>query len=73
MRLPPNYGPDYTRGFEANFADVSKENRTAFLPFLLAPIANDRNAFQDDNLHPIAAVQPKLRDYVWPALEPLLR
>jgi acyl-CoA thioesterase-1 len=73
MRMPPNYGADYTRGFEANFLEVSKKYKTAYLPFLLAPIANDRNAFQDDNLHPIAGVQPKLRDYVWPALQPLLR
>ena len=73
MRLPPNYGPSYTREFEANFADVSRKNRAAYLPFLLAPIAGDRTAFQDDNLHPVAGVQPKLRDYVWPALKPLLQ
>lgn len=73
MRMPPNYGADYTRGFEANFLDTSKKYKTAYLPFLLAPIANDRNAFQDDNLHPVASAQPKLRDYVWPALRPLLR
>jgi|SRR4249919_1033502 len=72
MRLPPNYGPAYTRGFEANFSDVSRQYGATYLPFLLAPIANDRKAFQDDNLHPVAAVQPKLRDYVWPALKPLL-
>jgi acyl-CoA thioesterase-1 len=73
MRMPPNYGQDYTRGFEGNFLEVSKKYQTAYLPFLLAPLANDRNAFQDDNLHPVAAVQPKLRDYVWPALRPMLQ
>jgi acyl-CoA thioesterase-1 len=73
MRLPPNYGPTYTRGFEANFSEVSRKYGAAYLPFLLAPIASDRKAFQDDNLHPIAAVQPRLRDYVWPALKPLLK
>ena len=30
-----------------------------------------RNWF--DNLHPVASAQPKLRDHVWKALEPLLR
>ena len=45
----------------------------ALLPFLLEPIALDRNAYQADNLHPIASAQPKLRDHVWKALEPLLR
>ena len=73
MRMPPNYGPDYTRGFEQNYSALSKQYGTALLPFLLEPIALDRNAYQADNLHPVAAAQPKLRDHVWKALEPLLR
>jgi acyl-CoA thioesterase-1 len=73
MRLPPNFGGPYGRGFEKNFASLSKQYNVALLPFLLAPIAADRNAFQADNLHPTAAVQPKLRDYVWSALQPLLK
>ena len=72
MRMPPNLGAGYTRGFERNYRDLSKLFDTALLPFLLEPIALDRNAFQDDNLHPTAAVQPELLDHVWPALEPLL-
>ena len=73
MRMPPNYGPEYTRGFEQNFTALSKQYGTALLPFLLEPIALDRNAYQADNLHPVASAQPKLRDHVWKALEPLLR
>ncbi len=73
MRLPPNFGPQYTRAFEQTFVDLSRQYRTAFLPFLLEPIAASRNNFQDDNLHPTAAAQPKLRDYVWTGLQPLLK
>ena len=73
MRLPPNFGPAYTQGFEKNYVDLAKRYKTAFLPFLLAPIASDRNNFQADNMHPVAAAQPRLRDHVWPALLPLLR
>jgi acyl-CoA thioesterase-1 len=72
MRLPPNFGMQYTQAFEQTYSELSKRYQTAFLPFLLAPIAQDRNAFQADNMHPIAAVQPKLRDHVWTALLPLL-
>jgi acyl-CoA thioesterase-1 len=72
MRMPPNMGAKYTREFEAAFAELSKQYHTAYLPFLLAPVAADRNNFQEDNLHPVAAVQPKLRDYVWTQLGPLL-
>lgn len=73
MRMPPNYGPDYTRGFEQNYSALSAQYKVALLPFLLEPIALDRTAYQDDNMHPVASAQPKLRDHVWKALEPLLR
>jgi acyl-CoA thioesterase-1 len=73
MRLPPNFGPEYTRTFEQTYADLARRHGTAFLTYLLAPIAADRNAFQSDNMHPVAAVQPKLRDHVWRSLAPLLR
>ncbi len=72
MRMPPNLGREYTQGFERNFSELSKLHGTAFLPFLLEPIARDRSAFQADNLHPVASAQPKLRDHVWKSLAPLL-
>ena len=73
MRMPPNYGREYTQGFERNYSELARTHRTALLPFLLEPIASDRGAFQADNLHPVAAAQPKLRDHVWKALSPLLK
>lgn len=73
MRLPPNYGPAYNQAFEAVFAELAKSHKLALLPFLLAPVAADAEAFQADRLHPVAAVQPRLLDHVWPALKPLLK
>jgi acyl-CoA thioesterase-1 len=73
MRMPPNLGKAYTEGFAANYRTVAEAQQVALLPFLLEPIATDRTAFQADNIHPVAAVQPKLRDHVWPALAPLLK
>ncbi|HLU12383.1 MAG TPA: arylesterase [Arenimonas sp.] len=72
MRLPPNYGPQYTEGFERNYVELAQAHGTALLPFLLEPIAMEREAFQADNLHPVAEAQPRLLEHVWPALEPLL-
>ena len=73
MRLPPNFGTQYTRAFEQTFVELSKQYQTAFLPFMLEPVAANRGNFQDDNMHPTAAAQPKLRDYVWTGLKPLLK
>ena len=72
MRMPPNLGRAYTEGFEANYRAVAKAEGVALLPFLLEPVAADRDNFQQDNLHPTAEVQPQLLDHVWKALEPLL-
>lgn len=73
MRLPPNYGADYTQQFEGNYRFLAKRFDTALLPFLLAPIMRDANAFQADNIHPVARVQPLIRDHVWAVLAPLLK
>ena len=73
MKLPPNFGQPYVRDFEANYGALAERFDVALLPFLLEPVAADRANFQADNLHPVAAAQPRLRDHVWTALEPLLR
>jgi acyl-CoA thioesterase-1 len=73
MHMPPNLGRAYTEGFEANYRMIAKTEGVTLLPFLLEPVARDRSNFQDDNLHPVAAAQPKLLDHVWKSLTPLLR
>ncbi len=72
MRLPPNYGP-YAEAFAERFDDLSKESRIPLLPFLLAPIAEKRQFFQADQLHPTADAQPQLLNHLWPSLQPLLK
>jgi len=73
MRMPPNLGPEYTRGFEQVYRDLATLFDVELLPFLLEPVAGDRDNFMDDNLHPTADAQPAIGEHVWPALEPLLR
>ena len=51
---------------------LAREHATALLPFLLAPISDERGNFLEDNLHPTAEAQPALRDHVLKALRPLL-
>lgn len=73
MKLPPNYGADYTASFADAFRDVARRAKVPLLPFLLEPIALDASSFQADGLHPVAAAQPKILDHVWMALRPLLK
>ena len=73
MRMPPNYGPRYTQAFQQAFAEVAKERRAAYVPFLLDGIADNRDLFLADQIHPSAQAQPIILETVWKGLEPLLK
>lgn len=73
MRIPPNYGPDYTERFFALFPKLAREYRTQLVPFFLDKVVTRPDWFQDDRIHPTSAAQPTLLDNVWPALKPLLK
>ena len=73
MRIPPNYGPEYTERFQSTFAQVARAKNVALVPFLLAQVALSADLMQADGIHPNESGQPKLLATVWPALKPLLR
>ena len=73
MRLPPNYGPDYTQAFEAAFGELAKRYRTALVPFLLEDVVEKPDLFQADRIHPSAEAQPLILERVWTKLRPLLK
>jgi acyl-CoA thioesterase I len=73
MKMPPNYGPDYTRAFESAFAELAKAHKTALVPFLLEDFAEKQDLFQPDRVHPTAEAQPLMMERVWKALQPLLK
>lgn len=73
MKMPPNYGPEYTRDFEALYVRLARELDLPFLPFLLEGVATIPELNQPDGLHPTAEGQRKIADLVAEALLPLLR
>jgi acyl-CoA thioesterase-1 len=72
MQIPPNYGQEYTRKFQAAFAEVARSQKVAIVPFLLEGFADRREMFQPDGIHPTAQAQPLMLDTVWSKLGPLL-
>ena len=52
---------------------VAKARKVRLVPFLLAGMADQRDRFQADGLHPDAEAQPRLRDNVWRELAPMLK
>jgi len=73
MRLPPNYGPDYTQAFEVAFGDLAKRYKTALVPFMLEDVVEKPGLFQPDRVHPTVEAQPLILERVWTALRPLLK
>ncbi len=75
MQVPPNYGADYARRFEAVFPGVAKAEKTGLVPFLLKGVADGPDPtrlFQADRIHPRAEAHPIMLANVWPELKKLL-
>lgn len=73
MRLPPNYGPQYTEKFRQMYAALARRYRVPLVPFLLEGVAGNKDLMQPDGVHPRAAGQPIMLENVWRVLAPMLR
>src|SRR5580700_852681 len=60
MRMPPNYGPDFTEQFRSSYSNLARDKKLPLVPFLLNDIALSQNLMQADGIHPNAVGQPKL-------------
>lgn len=76
MQMPPNYGPEMARQFEAAYAQVAKNQKAALVPFFLKGVGDDVEPlrwFQADRIHPNEAAQPRMLANVWPTLKKQLK
>jgi acyl-CoA thioesterase-1 len=73
MKIPPNYGKDYSQKFENLFLELGKKHGAIVVPFFLEKIATDPEMFQNDRIHPNEKAQPILANTVWPSLQKLLK
>ncbi len=73
MRIPPNYGPQYTTQFERVYGDLARADKLPLVPFLMDHIALQPTLMQADDIHPNADGQPILLDNVWPVLRGMLQ
>jgi acyl-CoA thioesterase-1 len=72
VRVPPNYGRDYSEKFFQSFSDLARELRVPLVPFLLDGFGESLEWFQPDRIHPNEKAQARMLDNVWPHLRPLL-
>ena len=73
MRIPPNYGADYSNQFFRLFATLAQTEQVEYLPFFLEKVADKSELFQADRIHPNVQAQSILLDNVWPKLKLMLK
>ena len=72
MMIPPNMGPQYTRGFQAIYPDLARTNQISLIPFLLQGVGGDTRLNQADGIHPTAEGHKIVAENVWQVIRELL-
>lgn len=73
MKIPPNYGRDYTERFFNMYARIAKDTKSDLVPFLFEGLVDKPDLFQPDRIHPAPAAQSIMLDTVWPHLAAMLK
>jgi acyl-CoA thioesterase-1 len=73
MKLPPNYGADYTRAFQSMYSDLAKQYGLPLIPFFLEGVAAQAGLNQADGIHPTGQGYVVVVDRIFTVLEPLLK
>lgn len=73
MRVPTNYGPEYTEAFAAIFPRVAKDEKADLMPFLLDGVGGHPDLNLDDGIHPNALGQKMVATNLIPYVERALR
>lgn len=68
MKIPPNYGVNYTQLFEQSYLDLAKQYQLTLIPFFLEGVADKFELIQADGLHPTIAAQHIILNNVKPFL-----
>ena len=73
MKLPPNYGKEYTEAFENIFSKLAARYRLTLISFFLDGVATQPALNQADGIHPTAQGYQIIVDHLWPKIEPLMK
>ena len=72
MKLPPNYGQDYTASFEAMYRMLAKECQLLLIPFFLEGVGGSSKLNQADGIHPTKEGYEVIVEQVLKVLKPIL-
>ncbi|HWA94442.1 MAG TPA: arylesterase [Terracidiphilus sp.] len=72
ITLPPNYGPDYIRQFNAIFPALASKHHAALVPMIYKDLVHVPGTIQRDGIHPTAKGSRIIARTLLPSLKPLL-
>ncbi|CAE6705715.1 arylesterase [Nitrospira defluvii] len=72
MKLPPNYGEEYTSKFEAMYRELAQVHSLPLIPFLLEGVGGEKSLNQADGIHPTAEGYRMVVENVLKSLLPVL-
>lgn len=72
MKLPPNYGAEYTAGFETLYPALAKKYRLTLIPFFLGNVAGSESLNQSDGIHPTAEGYKLIVETMLETMKPVL-
>ncbi len=72
MYMPPNYGPDYVKPFQAIYPALAHKYRLPLLPFILAGVYSVPGMMSGDGVHPNGQGYQIVARSVLPFVTPLL-
>lgn len=73
ITLPPDYGPDYIKQFDATYTLLAKKHHVPMLPFLLQGVYGVPGMMQADQTHATSAGNKIVAKNVLPLVLPLLK
>jgi acyl-CoA thioesterase I len=72
MKLPPNYGAEYTNGFESMYPALARKYHLVLIPFFLDGVAGSALLNQADGIHPTGEGYRLIVNKVFETVKPLL-
>jgi acyl-CoA thioesterase-1 len=72
MKVPPNYGEEYTVEFEKVFIRLAEKYNLSLVPFFLEGVAGVREHTQPDGIHPLGSGYSIVVQTIWKYLKPLI-
>lgn len=73
ITLPPNYGPDYIKSFNAIFREAAQKHHLPLMPMIYDGVYTVPGTIQNDGIHPTVKGSQLIAEHLVPVILPMLK